>query len=135
MRILSLALFAGLALSLISGAEEARADDHGGGPKVLQVFALDVEAKDRAAVLGRLKGLQGILSNEGLPGFEVWLATYSGDSVGRLFLTVEQANHAAFGSNSMKVQSSAAIQKWVTDINNSGLAKVVSQSLLTDVTP
>ncbi len=101
----------------------------------MQVFAVDADAKDRAAVLARFKALQGILSQAGMPGFRVWLATYSGDNVGRLFLTVEQTNHAAFGSNSMKAQSNAAIQKWVTDINNSGLAKVVSQSLLTEVTP
>ena len=135
MRLSCLAFVIGLFFVTSFAADRAAAEHHEGGPKVLQVFAIDADAKDRAAVLTRLKALQDILSKEGQPAFRVWLASYAGESVGRMFLTVERANYADFGSNAVKVGASAAIQKWANEINNSGLAKVVSQSLLTEVTP
>ena len=135
MRTICLALALGWLMMAGLGSEKASAEHHEGGPKILQVFAIDADAKNRGAVLTRFKALQGILSSEGQPGFRVWMASYAGDNVGRMFLTVERANYADFGSNAVKVQSSAAIQKWVDDMNNSGLARVVSQSLLTEVTP
>ncbi len=122
-----------LSMGLMIGSVQA--DHHEGGPNVLQVFTIDVAAKDRTALLGRLKTLQGILKKEGQPGFRVWLGTYAGESVGKLFLTVERKNYGDFGTNSDKVMGSAAVNKWLEDVNNSGISKVVSQSLLVDVTP
>ena len=126
---ISLVLTIGLTLGPVHAAH------HEGGPPVLQVFAVEADAKDRPAVLDRLKQLQAILKQEGLPALRVWAATYSGDSTGTLFVTIEQTNHPAFGANTVKTMQSDAIQKWLTDINNSGLAEVVSQSLLVDMTP
>jgi hypothetical protein len=111
LRFLCLGLFVGCFLLSTVGADKAAADHHEGGPKILQVLTLNLDAKDRAAVLTQVKALQGIAAGEGLPPLRVWLASYSGESVGRRFLTVEQANIVAFGSNSAKVQASAAIQK------------------------
>ena len=122
-----------LSMGLIVG--NAQAEHHEGGPNVLQVFTIDVAAKDRTALLGRLKTLQGILMKEGQPGFRVWLGTYAGTSSGKLFLTVERKNYGDFGTNTDKVLGSAAVNKWLEDVNNAGISTVVSQSLLVDVTP
>ena len=126
-----------LALVLTFGLkiETAQAEHHEGGPKVLQVFTIDVAPKDRAAVLTRLKDLQTILTKEGQPKFGVWLGSYAGDSVGKLFLTVERNDYADFGVNAGKIVGSAAVKKWIDDMNKSGISKVVSQSLLVAVTP
>ena len=113
----------------------ALADHHEGGPKVLQVFTIEADAKDRPAVLARLKELQEIFKKEGQPGFRVWLGSYAGENVGQLFITVERNNYPDFGVNQAKVMGSAAVSKWIEDMNNSGLSKLVGQSLLTDVTP
>jgi hypothetical protein len=122
-----------LSMGLMLGSVQAEND--GAGPNVLQVFTIDVAAKDRTALLGRLKTLQGILKKEGQPGFRVWLGTYAGTSSGKLFLTVERKNYGDFGTNSDKVMGSAAVNKWLADVNSTGISKVVSQSLLVDVTP
>ena len=113
----------------------ARADHHEGVPAVLQVFTIDAAAKDRPAVLERLKKLQAILAKEGQPKFRVWLGSYAGENVGQLFITIERKNYADFGVNQGKVMSSDAVSKWIADIDNSGISKLVGQSLLTDVTP
>ncbi len=132
-RLILTALIFVIALGL--SPRTVQAEHHEGGPKVLQVFTIEVAAKDRPAVLTRLAELQKILSKEGQPGFRVWLGTYAGDGVGQLFVTVERQNYADFGINQSKVMASGAVNKWIEDINNSGLSKVVRQSLLTEVTP
>lgn len=133
------ALWIATALSFVVATgwtfENAQAEHHEGGPKVMQVFTIDHQAKDRAAVLARFKALQDIAAKEGVPAFRAWLGTYAGDNTGRLFVTVEQDNYATFGAGQAKVLGSAAITKWLDDINKSGLATVVSQSLLLEVTP
>ena len=115
--------------------EGAKADHHGAGPKVMQVFTIEHDANDRDALLARLKSLQGILSEEGLKPLRVWLGTYAGENTGRLFVTLEQDNYAGFGANQIKAQNSAAITKWVDDLNKAGISEVVSQSLLVEMTP
>jgi len=125
----------GVVLAMGFGPQTAVAEDHTGGPKVLQEFSLEVTAKDRPAVLARLKELQAILSEEGQPRFRVWQGSYAGGSVGMLFITVERQNFADFGINQSKVMASASVNKWIEDMNNSGLSKLVGQSLLIEVTP
>ena len=49
-------------LAMGLGPQTTLAEDHTGGPSVLQEFAVEVAAKDRPAVLARLKELQEILS-------------------------------------------------------------------------
>ncbi len=124
-----------LALAMGLNTQTVKAEHHEGGPKVLQVFTIEADAKDRPAVLARLKELQEILSKEGQPGFRVWLGSYAGDNVGRLFILIERQNYADFGVNQSKVMASDAVNKWIEDINNSGLSRLVGQSLFTDVTP
>ena len=124
-----------VALAVALSPQAPNAAHHEGGPKVMQVFLIDADAKDRPAALQRFKDLQGILKGEGQPGFRVWMATYAGTNTGRLVLTVERNGYADFGANTAQVMGSAAVQKWVTDMNKSGIAKVVSQSLLHEVTP
>jgi hypothetical protein len=125
----------GFVLAMEFCPQIVHADHHDGGPRVLQEFAVEVAAKDRPAVLGRLKELQEILSKEGQPRFRVWQGSYAGSSVGMLFITIERQNFADFGVNQSKVMASSSVNKWIEDMNNSGLSKLVGQSLLTEVTP
>lgn len=135
MRGIWIATVLGIVLTMGPSPQTAQAEHHEGGPKVMQVFTIDADAKDRPAVLARFKALQGILAKEGQPAFQVWAATYAGNSTGRMFLTIEQNNYATFGANAGKIMGSAPVQKWLEDMNKSGLATVVSQSLIVEVTP
>lgn len=135
MRAFRLAFLFGLIMALGMSAAEAKAEHHEGGPKVMQAFLIDAEAKDVPAVLTRLTKLQELLKAEGQPGFRAWMLTYAGPNTGRIVLTVERGGYADFGTGQGAVMGSAAVQKWATDMNNSGLAKVASQSLLHEITP
>ena len=135
MQIRWLAIAIGLVLVIGISHQSSDAAHHEGGPKVMQVFVIDVAAKDRPALLERLKNLQTILQGEGQPGFRAWMLTYAGANTGRFVVTVERPGYADFGTNTVALMGSAAVQKWAEDINNSGIAKVVSQSLGHEVTP
>jgi len=105
------------------------------GPKVLQIFVIDVDPGDREAYLGRIKALNPIIERLGLPNIRVWQGSYAGDSTGRLVVALEQADLTAFAANSGKIVNDAEFVKWQADLAKADISELISQSMWIEVTP
>ncbi len=105
------------------------------GPEVTQVLIVDVEPKDMDAYMVFVKRAQAIVKKLGLPGFQVLQATMAGDSTGSLAIVIENESLAALDANQGKTQASAEWQKVISDVQQAGIGRVVSNSLWIDVTP
>ncbi len=105
------------------------------GPAVTQVLIVDVEPKNRDAYMAFVKRAQVIVKDLGLPGFQVLQATMAGDDTGTLAIVIENESLVALAKNQGKTQGSAEWQKMISDVQESGISRIVSNSLWIDVTP
>ena len=105
------------------------------GPEVTQVLIVDVEPKNRDAYMAFVKRAQVIVKDLGLPGFQVLQATMAGDDTGTLAIVIENESLVALAKNQGKTQGSAEWQKMISDVQESGISRIVSNSLWIDVTP
>ena len=105
------------------------------GPEVTQVLIVDVKPENRDAYLAFVKQAQAIVKDLGLPGFQVLQATMAGDDTGTLAIVIENESLMALAKNQGKTQGSAKWQKMISDVQESGISRIVSNSLWIDVTP
>ena len=117
--------------ALIAAPTPARAQ----GPEVTQVLIVDVEPKNRDAYMAFVKRAQAIVKDLGLPAFQVLQATMAGDDTGTLAIVIENESLVALAKNQGKTQGSAEWQKMISDVQESGISRIVSNSLWIDVTP
>ena len=63
------------------------------------------------------------------------LSDMAGDNTGSLAIVIENESLAALAANQGKTQASAEWQKVISDVQQAGIGRVVSNSLWIDVTP
>ena len=117
--------------ALIAAPTAARAQ----GPAVTQVLIVNVEPMNVDAYMAFVKRAQAIVKELGLPEFQVLRATMAGDNTGALAIVIENESLAALAANQGKSQGSARWQKMISDIQEAGISRIVSNSLWIDVTP
>ncbi len=121
-----LVLLACLGVAVTAAAEE---------PKVLQVVAVDVKAKDQSEYLEKLAKAKAILKRLDLPAFRVWQSTLAGPNTGGLAIAIEHADMASFAAGQSKLQADAEWQKWIEELQAWDKSAVTSNSLLIERTP
>ncbi len=117
--------------ALIAAPTAARAQ----GPAVTQVLIVNVEPQNMAAYMAFVKRAQAIVKDLGLPGFQVLQATMAGDDTGALAIVIENESLAALAKNQAKTQGSAQWRTMISDVQEAGISRIVSNSLWIDVTP
>ena len=117
--------------ALIAAPTAARAQ----GPAVTQVLIVNVEPMNVDAYMAFVKRAQAIVKELGLPEFQVLRATMAGDNTGALAIVIENESLAALAANQGKSQGSARWQKMISDVQEAGISRIVSNSLWIDVTP
>ncbi len=106
-----------------------------GAEAVLRVIIVEVEDGKQGQYLEKLKKLQAISARLGVPQARVWHSFLSGPNTRRLAIAIESKDLATFAANRAKGQGDADLQKLLDALNKSGIRRVVSDSLLLDVTP
>lgn len=116
-------------------APTAALADHHEGPAVNQVIIVNVEPQNMEAYMGYVKRAQAIAKGLGLAPFQVLQASFAGDATGTLAIIIEADSLAALAANQGKTAGSAEWQKMISDIQNSGISNLTSNSIWVDVTP
>jgi hypothetical protein len=119
--------------SLLLGALPAGAAD---APKVLNVIAIKVKAGEQDAYLKKVKALNAVMKRLETGGtMRVWEATVAGDNTGTIYVGIEYPNLAAFGAGTSKSRQDEEWTRTIKELDKSGVREVVSNSLLTEITP
>jgi hypothetical protein len=115
-----------LAVPAVAAAQE--------GPPVIQVFVVEVAAKNVDAYMARLKEAQAITKRLGLRGFRTFQTTAAGPNTGSIIVSVESKSLMEMAQNQGKLQADPGWQAWVEKMQNSDIGRVVSNSLMIERT-
>lgn len=110
------------------------ADQHGEVQTPKVALVLVVEASDQAAYLKKGAELNSITERLGVSmTMRTWQASIAGPATGRLVVVLEFESLSAYASGFSKVQADPGYQKVFKELQ--GLRKLISASLMQDVTP
>ena len=110
------------------------ADHHGAAPGPKVALVLVVEASDQAAYLKKGAELSSITQRLGVSmSMRTWHASVAGPATGRLIVVLEFESLSAYANGFSKVQVDPGYQKAFKELQ--GLRKLISASLMQDVTP
>jgi glycine/D-amino acid oxidase-like deaminating enzyme len=102
-------------------------------PKVLVVVA--VRAQDRQAYLEKVAALEAITRRLELPTARVWRATLAGEGTDTIYIATEYASAAAMAAAQQKLADDSEAQRFLRELDASGVRSVVDRRLLVEMTP
>ena len=115
---------------LISGSSLAEEDSD----TVLQVLTIDTHGNTAAYVASLKAVLDRIEELAPESNLRVWEATFSGDTIGTVYVVIEYPSMTAFASASDKISADEAFTKRVAALAETGRT-VESNSILREITP
>ncbi len=105
------------------------------GPAVRLVILIEVEPGQLGAYLQRLSQEVAIQKRLNLPASRIFQATLAGPNTNTISFVIDHPSLAAFAANNTKLQTDAEWQSWSEELNKAGIRRIVSNSLLVEVTP
>ncbi len=105
------------------------------GSAVRQVFLVEVQPGQLAAYLQRNAQALAIRKRLDLPASRIFQATLAGPNTRTVSIVIDHPSLAAFAANSAKLGADAEWQSWLEEINKAGISRLVSSSLLVELTP
>ena len=105
------------------------------GPAVRTVILVEVQPGQLGAYLQRVSQAMAIGKRLGLPAPRIFQATLAGTNVGTVSIVTDHPSLAAFAANSAKLGADPGWQSWIEELTKAGISRLVSNSLLVEVTP
>ncbi len=105
------------------------------GSAVRRVILIEVQPGQLGAYLQRLSQVMAIQKRLDLPASRIFQATLAGPNTNTISYVTDHPSLAAFAANNTKLQADAEWQGWIEELNKAGIRRVVSNSLLGEVTP
>ena len=104
-------------------------------PAERQVILVEVQPGQLDAYLQRLSQLTAIQKRLGVPAARIFQATLAGPNANTISIVTDYPSLAAFAANTAELQADAEFQSWIEELQKAGISRLVSNSLLVEVTP
>ncbi len=107
----------------------------GEGPAQRRVILFEVEPGQIAEFLKRQSQVMAIRMRLGVPATRIFQATFAGPNTNTVSIVIDHPSLAAFAANNAKLYADSEFQSWLQELNTAGIGRLVSDSLLVEVTP
>ncbi len=105
------------------------------GPTERHVLLIEVQPGQLDAFLQRNVQALAIQKRLGVPTARIFQATLAGPNTNTIVIVIDHPSLAAFAANTAKLQADPGWQSWIEELNKAGISRLVSNSLLVEVTP
>ncbi len=106
------------------------------GPAVERhVLLIEVQPGQLDAFLQRNVQALAIQKRLGVPTARIFQATLAGPNTNTIVIVIDHPSLAAFAANTAKLQADPGWQSWIEELNKAGISRLVSNSLLVELTP
>ncbi len=105
------------------------------GPAQRRVIVFEVEPGQLNEFLKRQSQAMAIRKRLGVPASRIFQATLAGPNTNTIVIVIDHPSLAAFAANTAKLQADPGWQSWIEELNEAGISRLVSNSLLVEVTP
>ncbi len=105
------------------------------GPAQRRVILFEVQPGQLEEFLQRQSQAMAIRKRLGVPASRIFRATLAGPNTNTVSIVIDHPSLAAFAANNAKLYADSEFQSWLEELLKSGISRLVSDSLLVDVTP
>ena len=104
-------------------------------PAQRRVIVFEVEPGQLNEFLKRQSQAMAIRKRLGLPASRIFQATFAGPNTNTVSIVIDHPSLAAFAANNAKLYADSEFQSWLEALLKAGIGRLVSDSLLVEVTP
>ncbi len=105
------------------------------GPAQRRVILFEVEPGQMNEFVKRQSQALAIRKRLGVPASRIFQATLAGPNTNTVTIVIEHPSLAAFAANNAKLYADSEFQSWLEELLKAGIGRLVSDSLLAEVTP
>ncbi len=105
------------------------------GPAQRRVILFEVQPGQMNEFLKRQSQAMAIRKRLGVPASRIFQATFAGPNTNTVSIVIDHPSLAAFAANNAKLYADSEFQSWLEALLKAGIGRLVSDSLLVEVTP
>ena len=105
------------------------------GPAQRRVILFEVQPGQMNEFLKRQSQAMAIRKRLGVPASRIFQATFAGPNTNTVTIVIEHPSLAAFAANNAKLYADSEFQSWLEELLKAGIGRLVSDSLLAELTP
>ncbi len=105
------------------------------GPAQRRVILFEVEPGQMNEFVKRQSQAMAIRKRLGVPASRIFQATLAGPNTNTVTIVIEHPSLAAFAANNAKLYADSEFQSWLEELLKAGIGRLVSDSLLAELTP
>ena len=105
------------------------------GPAQRRVILFEVEPGQMTEFLKRQSHVMAIRKRLGVSATRIFQATFAGPNTNTVSIVIDHPSLAAFAANNAKLYADSEFQSWLEELLKAGIGRLVSDSLLVEVTP
>ena len=105
------------------------------GPAERRVILFEVQPGQLDEFLQRQSQAMAIRKRLGVPASRIFRATFAGPNTNTVSIVIDHPSLAAFAANNARLYADSEFQSWLEELLKSGIGRLVSDSLLVEITP